>query len=70
MTAIDKGDTSWLLTSSALVMLMTPGLGFFYGGMVNRKNMLSTIAYCYIVFAVVSILWFLIGFSLVFAPTS
>ena len=67
---MNNGDVSWLLSSSALVMIMTPGLGFFYGGMVNKKNLISTISYCYIVFAMVSILWFLVGFSLVYAPTS
>ena len=67
---MNSGDTAWMLTSSALVMLMTPGLGFFYGGMVNKKNMLSTIAYCYVVFSIIAVLWFLIGFSMVFGPSS
>jgi Amt family ammonium transporter len=67
---MNSGDTSFVLSSSALVMFMTPGLGFFYGGMVSKKNMLSTIGYCFIVFSLVSVLWALLGFSLVFAPTS
>ena len=69
-SAINDGDSAWILCASALVMLMTPGLGFFYGGMVKKNNMLSTIAYCFIVFAEVSILWALIAFSLVFGNTS
>ena len=68
-SSINLGDTSWMLTSSALVMIMTPGLGFFYGGMVSKKNTISTIAYCFIIFSIVTILWYLIGFSLVFGPS-
>jgi Amt family ammonium transporter len=51
-------------------MIMTPGLGFFYGGMVKRSNMLSTITYCFIIFAEITIIWYLIGFSLVFGPSN
>lgn len=67
---MNSGDTSWVIVSATLVMFMTPGLGFFYGGMVAKKNMLSTIGYCFIVYAIVSILWALVGFSLVYGKTS
>jgi Amt family ammonium transporter len=64
-----SGDISWLMTSTALVMLMTPALGFFYGGLVRKKNLVSTIVQCLIIFAVVSIIWAIIGYSLVFGPS-
>lgn len=63
---INYGDNAWLLAASCLVMFMTPGVGFFYGGMVDKKNMLSTIAYCLLTFCVASITWALLGFSLAF----
>ena len=63
---LDTGTTAWLLTSTALVMLMTPGVGFFYGGLVRRKNFISMVALSFIVFALVSIQWVLIGYSLSF----
>ena len=66
--AIDKGDTAWLLISTALVMLMTPGLALFYGGMVRRKNVLGTIMQSFIALGVVSIVWILYGYSLAFGP--
>ncbi len=66
--AIDKGDTAWLLVSTALVMLMTPGLALFYGGMVRRKNVLGTIMQSFIALGVVSIVWVLWGYSLAFGP--
>ena len=65
---IDTGDTAWILVSSALVMLMTPGLAFFYGGMVRRKNVLSTIMMSFAILALVAILWVLYGYSLSFGP--
>jgi Amt family ammonium transporter len=65
---IDTGDTAWLLTSSALVLLMTPGLAFFYGGLVRRKNALATIMQSFIIIGVVSIQWVLWGYSLAFGP--
>jgi len=65
---IDAGDTAWVLISSALVMLMTPGLAFFYGGMVRKKNILSVLMQCFIILCVVSIQWVLFGYSLSFAP--
>ncbi|MCX5712411.1 MAG: ammonium transporter, partial [Candidatus Omnitrophica bacterium] len=65
---INTGDTAWVLISSALVLLMTPGLAFFYGGMVRRKNMLSVLMQCFIIMCVLSIQWVLYGYSLSFAP--
>lgn len=63
---VDSGNTTWLLISSALVMLMTPGLAFFYAGMVNRKNVVSTLLQNYAALAIVGLLWVIIGYSLVF----
>ncbi|MEK6700347.1 MAG: ammonium transporter [Nitrospirota bacterium] len=65
---IDTGDTAWILMSTALVMLMTPGLAMFYGGMVRRKNVLGTIMHSFIAIALVSVQWILIGYSLSFGP--
>jgi len=65
---LDSGDTAWILASTALVMLMTPGVGFFYGGMVRRKNVISMIALSFVAFALVSIQWVLWGYSLAFGP--
>jgi ammonium transporter, Amt family len=66
---IDKGDTAWMLTSSALVLLMTaPGLALFYGGMVRQKNALGTIVQSFIIMALISIQWVLWGYSLAFGP--
>ena len=66
MTEINDGDNTWILVSSCLVMFMVPGLAFFYGGMVDKKNLLSTIAYCLLILCVTSILWGLLTFSLAF----
>ncbi len=66
---IDSGDTAWLLTSSALVLLMTaPGLALFYGGMVRQKNALATIMQSFIIMALISVQWVLWGYSLAFGP--
>jgi len=66
---IDKGDTAWMLTSSALVLMMTiPGLFLFYGGLVRRKNVLGTIMHSFIIVAVISIQWALCGYTLAFGP--
>jgi Amt family ammonium transporter len=65
---VDTGDTAWLLISTALVMLMTPGLALFYGGMVRRKNVLGTIMQSFISLGVLSVQWVLIGYSLSFGP--
>ncbi len=65
---IDTGDTAWVLISTALVMLMTPGLALFYGGLVRRKNVLSTIMHSFFMLALVSVIWVLWGYSLAFGP--
>jgi Amt family ammonium transporter len=65
---IDAGDTAWVLISAALVMLMTPGLAMFYGGMVRKKNVLGTIMHSFIAIALVSLQWILLGYSLSFGP--
>ncbi len=65
---MNTGDTAWVLASSALVMLMTPGLAFFYGGMVRRKNVLGVLMQCFTILAIISIQWVLYGYSLAFAP--
>ncbi len=64
----DTGDIAWVLISTALVMLMTPGLAFFYGGMVGRKNVLGILMQCFSILCAVSIQWILFGYSLSFAP--
>jgi ammonium transporter, Amt family len=63
---INSGDNAWLLVSTALVMLMTPGLAFFYGGMVRRKNALSTIMMSFMTLGLIGVLWVLYGYSLSF----
>jgi len=67
-SGIDTGDTAWILVSTALVMLMTPGLALFYGGMVRGKNVLGTIMQSFIAIAVISVQWILVGYSLSFGP--
>ncbi len=67
---VDSGNTAWLLLSAALVMLMTPGLAFFYGGMVHRKNVVSTLLQNYVALAVVGVAWIVVGYSLVFTEGS
>lgn len=63
---IDTGDTAWLLVSTALVLLMTPGLAFFYGGMVRKKNVISTMLQSFICMGLITVLWVVFGFSLAF----
>jgi Amt family ammonium transporter len=65
---VDSGDTAWVLVSAALVMLMTPGLAFFYGGLVRRKNILSVLMQCLMILCLVSVQWVLIGYTLSFGP--
>jgi Amt family ammonium transporter len=65
---MNGADTAWMLVATALVMVMLPGLALFYGGLVRRKNVLSTIMHSFFGLALVSIVWVLIGFSLAFAP--
>ncbi|MDG6244344.1 MAG: ammonium transporter [Methanolobus sp.] len=66
--AIDSGDTAFIIICTAMVMLMTPGVGLFYGGMVRGKNIISMVAMAFIAFAIVSIQWVTIGYSLAFGP--
>ncbi len=66
---VNSGDTAWVLISSALVLLMSPGLAFFYGGMVRKKNMLSVLMQCFIIMCVLSLQWVLFGYSLSFSPS-
>jgi len=65
---LNTGDTAWMLTCAALVLLMTPGLAFFYGGMVRSKNMLSTLMHSYVAMGIVVVQWAVIGYSLAFGP--
>lgn len=67
-SAVDTGDTAWVLISAALVMLMTPGLAFFYGGLVRRKNMLSVLMQCFMILCLISVQWVVLGYSLSFGP--
>jgi Amt family ammonium transporter len=66
---INTGDTAWMLTASALVLLMTPGLSFFYGGMVRTRNVVSTMLQSFVAMGVISILWVVVGFSLAFGDS-
>lgn len=63
---INSGDTAWMLCSAALVLLMTPGLAYFYGGMIDTKNIISTMLQSFIAMGVISVLWIVVGFSLAF----
>lgn len=66
MSAINSGDTAWVLASTVLVLMMTPALGFFYGGMVRRKNVISTLNLSFVLMALISVQWVLYGYSLAF----
>lgn len=66
---INAADTAWMLTACALVLIMTPGLAFFYGGMVSKKNVISTMLQSYICMAVITIIWVVFGFSLAFGES-
>jgi Amt family ammonium transporter len=68
-SAIDSGSTAWMLTSSALVLLMVPGLALFYGGMVRRKNILTTMLHSFIAMALIGVQWILVGYSLAFGKS-
>src|SRR4249919_2327965 len=65
---MDTGDTAWMLTSTALVMIMLPGLALFYGGLVRSKNVLSTVMHSFFGLALVSVVWVIVGFTLAFGP--
>ncbi|WP_026714240.1 ammonium transporter [Flavobacterium daejeonense] len=67
--AFDTGDTAWMIVATALVLLMTPGLGFFYGGMVGKKNVISTMLQSFMAMIIVTVLWIVVGFSLSFGTT-
>ncbi len=67
---IGAGDTAWVLVCTGLVMLMTPGLAFFYGGMVKRKNTLGILMQCFVALCVLTLQWVLFGYSLCFSPWS
>lgn len=66
---LDAADTAWMLMASALVLLMTPGLAFFYGGMVRYKNLVSTLLQSFIALGIISVLWIVVGFSLAFGDS-
>jgi Amt family ammonium transporter len=66
---INAGDTAWMLCATALVLFMTPGLAFFYGGMVNSKNVISTMLQSFVAMGIVSVLWVVVGFSLAFGDS-
>lgn len=65
----DTGDSAWMIMATALVLLMTPGLGFFYGGMVGKKNVISTMLQSFMAMVIVSILWVVIAYGLCFGPS-
>ncbi len=65
---MDSGDTAWMLMSTALVMIMLPGLALFYGGLVHSKNVLSTVMHSFFGLALVSVVWVIVGFTLAFGP--
>src|ERR1700709_913078 len=67
---MNTGDTAWVLASSALVLLMTPGLAFFYGGMVRSKSVLNMLMMNFVTIGIVSLLWVLYGFSLAFGNST
>ncbi len=69
MEGINSGDTAWIIVATALVLMMTPALGFFYGGMVRRKNILSTLNLSFITIGLISIQWVIIGYSLAFGES-
>ncbi|WP_181304162.1 ammonium transporter [Rufibacter sp. XAAS-G3-1] len=66
---LNQADTAWMLTATALVLIMTPGLAFFYGGMVNRRNVISTMLQSFICMAMISVIWVIFGFSLAFGES-
>jgi Amt family ammonium transporter len=64
---LDAGDTAWMMTSCAMVLLMTPGLAFFYGGLVRRKNVLSVLVQCFMAMCIITVAWVVLGYSLAFS---
>lgn len=69
LNSINGADTAWMLTATGLVLIMTPGLAFFYGGMVSKKNVISTMLQSFICMAVITVLWVVVGFSLSFGES-
>ena len=69
VSKLNKGDTAWMIVATTLVMLMTPGLGYFYSGMVRKYNVVATIMHSYMKLCVISIVWLLCGYSLAFGPS-
>lgn len=69
LNSINAADTAWMLTATGLVLIMTPGLAFFYGGMVSKKNVISTMLQSFICMAVITVLWVVVGFSLSFGES-
>lgn len=67
--SFDTGDTAWMIIATALVLIMTPGLGFFYGGMVGKKNVISTMLQSFMAMVIVTVLWVVVGFGLCFGPS-
>ena len=65
---MDAADTTWILVSIAVVLLMTPGLALFYGGMVSKKNVLSTFMHSFGAMGIATVVWVVIGYSLAFGP--
>jgi len=65
---VSSGDTAWVLMSAALVLLMTPGLAFFYGGLVRKKNMLSVLMQCFFLMCLITLQWVVVGYTLSFGP--
>ncbi|MCZ4409726.1 ammonium transporter [Cryomorphaceae bacterium 1068] len=68
-SSIDSGDTAWMIVASAFVLLMTPGLSFFYGGMISKKHIISTMLQSFVALGVISVLWVIVGFSLCFGES-
>jgi Amt family ammonium transporter len=66
MSTYDSGSLAWVMASASSIMLMAPGIGLFYGGMVNKKNLLSIISYAFLIFSASTLAWGLVGFSLAF----
>ncbi len=67
MRGIDNGNTAWLMASTAMVLLMTPGLAFFYGGMVRARHVLMMLRMIFACLGIVTVIWFLFGYSLAFS---
>ncbi len=69
LPVFDSGDMAWMIVASALVLLMTPGLAFFYGGLVGKKNVISTMFQSFLAMVIISVLWVVVGYGLAFGPT-